>query len=93
VPSVRRRADVVFTRARVAVFVDGCYWHGCPLHCRLSGQNVKWWRAKIDGNRRRDADTDLALEREGWRVVRVWTHEDVTAVADRVEALVRKLAA
>jgi len=54
---------------------------------------VKWWRAKIDGNRRRDADTDLALEREGWRVVRVWTHEDVTAVADRVEALVRKLAA
>jgi DNA mismatch endonuclease (patch repair protein) len=88
--SVRRRADIVFTRARVAVFVDGCYWHGCPEHCRLSGMNLDWWQAKIDGNRSRDLETDALLEASGWTVVRVWAHDSPVRVADLVERLVRR---
>lgn len=88
-PSIRRRADVVFRRERVAVFVDGCYWHGCPEHCRLSGANLAWWESKIAANRARDRDTDAQLETAGWVVVRAWSHEDPDAVAATVEATVR----
>ncbi|MBM7771669.1 DNA mismatch endonuclease (patch repair protein) [Actinokineospora baliensis] len=88
VRTVRREADVVFTRARVAVFVDGCFWHGCPEHATWPKRNAQFWRDKIEGNRRRDRDTDDRLAAEGWRVVRVWEHEDPLAAADRVRALV-----
>jgi DNA mismatch endonuclease (patch repair protein) len=83
------RADVVFPRRRVAVFVDGCYWHGCPAHFVPPGTNRAYWSAKIDGNRRRDAATGAALEAAGWRVVRVWEHDDAAAAATAIETLVR----
>ena len=77
VPGTRRRVDLVFGRARVAVFVDGCFWHGCPEHGqRAHGVNGWYWPEKIAGNRRRDADTDDRLRAAGWAVVRVWEHDD-----------------
>lgn len=85
---LRRRADLVFSGPRVAVFVDGCFWHGCPVHGTLPATNVEWWRSKLDVNVARDRDTDRLLEEAGWRVVRVWAHEDPEHAADRVaEAL------
>ncbi|GLW92914.1 very short patch repair endonuclease [Actinokineospora globicatena] len=86
VRTVRREADVVFPRARVAVFVDGCFWHGCPEHATWPKRNAAFWRDKIETNRRRDRDTDARLADEGWLAVRVWEHEDPAAAADRVRA-------
>lgn len=83
-PSLRRTADLVFTRAKVAVFVDGCFWHGCPQHYYVSGTNGEYWSLKISKNRERDADTDRRLVEAGWVVVRVWEHEDVLAATERV---------
>jgi len=85
----RRRADVVFPRARVAVFVDGCFWHGCPEHGTMPKANRAFWREKIARNRARDADTDRRLVELGWTVLRFWEHEDVERAADAVEAAVR----
>ena len=85
----RRRADIVFTRARLAVFVDGCFWHGCPEHATLPVRNADYWLPKLARNRERDAETDAALAAAGWRVVRVWEHEDPTAAASRIEAAYR----
>ncbi|MCU1676536.1 MAG: very short patch repair endonuclease [Frankiales bacterium] len=81
---VRRRADVVFTRKRVAVFVDGCFWHSCPLHGTWPKKNRAWWREKIEANVRRDRDTNERLMEAGWSVVRVWEHETSQNAADRV---------
>ena len=89
IPSLRRLADVVFGPARVAVMVDGCFGHGCPLHATWPKSNSDWWRDKIEGNQRRDADTDLILGQAGWAVVRVWEHEDPVEAAQRVAVLVR----
>lgn len=85
----RRRADIVFTRSRVAVFVDGCFWHGCPVHGSVPKANADWWRQKLEENRCRDRDTDLRLAATGWRVIRCWEHEDPVEVADRVETALR----
>ena len=85
----RRRADVVFPRARVAVFVDGCFWHGCPEHGTMPKANRAFWRDKIARNRARDADTDRRLADLGWTVLRFWEHEDVERAADAVEATMR----
>lgn len=81
------RADVVFSRRRVAVFVDGCYWHGCPAHYVVPATNRAYWTAKIDGNRRRDTATAAALEAAGWRVVRVWEHEDAAGAAREIASV------
>ncbi|WP_209437234.1 very short patch repair endonuclease [Amycolatopsis azurea] len=89
VPGVRRTADVVFPRALVAVFVDGCYWHGCPAHYRPSTANSEFWANKIRRNRERDAETTKLLEEAGWRVIRAWEHEDPGKVANKVIELVR----
>ena len=88
-PGVRRRADVVFTRARVAVFVDGCFWHSCPAHGTSPRNNGDWWRDKLARTADRDRDTNEGLAAAGWTVVRVWEHEPPVAAADRVEAAVR----
>ncbi|WP_437082618.1 very short patch repair endonuclease [Streptomyces sp. enrichment culture] len=88
VKGVRREADIVFGPARVAVFVDGCFWHGCPEHATWPRNNADFWRAKIEGNRNRDADTDARLAAAGWLAVRIWEHEDPMAAADRVKATV-----
>jgi DNA mismatch endonuclease (patch repair protein) len=86
----RRRVDIVFPRSKVAVFVDGCFWHGCPEHGqRQHDLNGWYWPTKITGNRARDVDTDRRLDNYGWTVVRVWEHEPVAEAADRVEATVR----
>ncbi len=73
----RRRADVVFTRAKVAVYVDGCFWHRCPLHATTPRSNQEWWTAKLDANVARDRATDEELSAAGWTVVRVWEHEEL----------------
>jgi DNA mismatch endonuclease (patch repair protein) len=91
VPDLRCQVDILFPRQRVAVFVDGCFWHGCPMHGRRPRSNASFWAAKVDRNRARDTRNDAALDAAGWRVVRVWEHEDPTAVADRVEELVRAI--
>jgi DNA mismatch endonuclease (patch repair protein) len=87
-PGLRRRADLVFGTARVAVYVDGCFWHGCPVHGTWPKANAEWWRTKIEANRNRDADTDRRMNEAGWLVIRVWEHEGAGA-ADRIEAAVR----
>ncbi|HEY5853087.1 MAG TPA: DNA mismatch endonuclease Vsr [Aldersonia sp.] len=83
---LRRRADLVFPRSRVAVYVDGCFWHSCPQHATYPKNNAQWWADKLAGNVARDRDTDQRLRNDGWTVVRVWEHETAATAADRVEA-------
>ena len=90
VKDLPRQADIVFRRARVAVFVDGCFWHGCPQHASWPKNNAEWWRRKIEANRLRDADTDRRLRDAGWHVVRVWEHETAAEAAERVAEVVRR---
>lgn len=85
----RRRIDIAFAGPRVAVDVRGCFWHGCPQHATEPKHNADWWRRKLDGNVRRDADTIARLEELGWVTVVVWEHEATADAADRVEAVVR----
>jgi DNA mismatch endonuclease, patch repair protein len=89
VRGLRRKADIVFTRQRVCVFVDGCFWHGCSAHGTVPSTNRPYWSEKIEGNTRRDRETDKRLADEGWTVVRFWEHDDAGAAADAVEALIR----
>jgi DNA mismatch endonuclease (patch repair protein) len=88
VPGLRRRADMVFKRARVAVFVDGCFWHSCPQHATVPKANRQWWVEKLAANVERDRDTDRVLTDLGWTVVRVWEHEAPHVAAQRVVAAV-----
>lgn len=85
----RRRIDVAFTRCKVAVFVDGCYWHGCPEHGTSPKANSEWWQWKFSRNKARDEDTNRHLTELGWVVIRVWEHESPDAAADRIERIVR----
>jgi len=82
----RRRADITFTRAKVVVFIDGCFWHGCPEHFVEPKTNTDYWTAKIQRNTGRDAQTTALLEAAGWRVLRFWEHEDPRSVAEAVAA-------
>ena len=84
------RPDVVFRRSNVAVFVDGCFWHGCPEHRSIPcGASAEFWADKFARNAERDARDNALLESSGWRVIRVWEHEDVVTAADRIEGAVR----
>jgi DNA mismatch endonuclease (patch repair protein) len=74
-PELRRTSDIVFRKARVAVFVDGCFWHGCPDHYKQPSTNARYWSDKVEGNRRRDLETDACLAEAGWTVLRHWEHE------------------
>lgn len=89
-PGTRRRADLAFPKARVAVFVDGCFWHGCPQHGTWPKANRRWWQEKITANQRRDADTNARLADDGWTVVRVWEHQSPAEAADRIAATLRR---
>lgn len=89
VASLRSRADVVFTKAKVAVYVDGCFWHGCPDHYQPSKTNADYWSPKIQANRDRDSRVNAVLQEAGWTVVRVWEHQDPRAAANAIERLVR----
>ena len=86
----RREADIVFSRKKIAVFVDGCFWHGCAAHPRSSRANANWWASKIAENRARDSDTNERLTAEGWVVVRVWEHDDAVDAARRIHQLVMR---
>ena len=83
-PGTRRRADLAFPRFKVAVFVDGCFWHGCPVHGTWPKANAEWWREKIQKNVERDHNTTAALTSAGWTVLRFWEHEDVSTAADEI---------
>jgi DNA mismatch endonuclease, patch repair protein len=83
---VRVRPDIVFSRWRVAVFVDGCFWHGCPEHQHVPRRNRDYWVPKLEANVDRDRRVDGALTQGGWEVVRIWEHEDVEVAAERVVA-------
>lgn len=93
VPGQRRRTiDIAFTKAKVAVFVDGCFWHGCPDHGTNPRSNSLWWQEKLAANAARDADTDRVLRELGWRVIRIWEHESPAVAAERVMIVLRPLA-
>ena len=86
--SPRIRPDIVFTRARVSVFVDGCFWHSCPEHATYPRSNASAWRSKLEKNVRRDRAADVALGEAGWTVIRIWEHEDPVAAASRIQQIV-----
>jgi DNA mismatch endonuclease (patch repair protein) len=89
-PGMTRRADVVFRRERIALFVDGCFWHGCPQHRTYPKSNADWWARKIQGNIDRDRDTDQQLQAAGWTVIRVWEHESPEKAAAIVMEAVKR---
>jgi len=86
IAGLRRKADIVFTRRLLAVFVDGCFWHRCPEHGTMPASNADWWEAKLARNVERDLETNRILNEAGWTVVRVWEHVGVEEAARRVEA-------
>lgn len=88
-PFLRREADMVFGPAKVAVFVDGCFWHQCPAHATQPKSNGAWWAAKLKRNIERDLETDQTLRANGWDPIRIWEHEDPREAAKRIEAAVR----
>ena len=86
------RPDIVFPARRIAVFVDGCFWHQCPEHATLPKNNRAFWQAKLEGNRRRDAEVNALLRAEGWTVLRIWEHEirrNASHVAERIARMIR----
>ena len=85
----RRRADLLFTRAKLAVFVDGCFWHVCPDHATHPGNNEAWWALKLKRNQERDRETTAHLEALGWTAVRIWEHVPSGEAADIVEAVLQ----
>lgn len=91
VPGQRRRTiDVAFVGAKLAVFVDGCFWHGCPEHGTKPRSNSEWWRQKLAANAARDADTTAVLDALGWRVIRIWEHVPAEEAADLVATILRR---
>lgn len=86
----RRVADIAFPGLKIAVFVDGCFWHGCPIHATWPKRNAELWRQKIEGNRARDADTNERLREAGWVVLRFWRHESAVEAAVTIAQEVAK---
>jgi DNA mismatch endonuclease (patch repair protein) len=90
-PQLPGRPDIAFTAARLAVFIDGCFWHSCPDHSVLPKNNRDWWRSKLERNVERDREKDTQLEKLGWTVIHVWEHEEPLEAADAIEQLWRSL--
>jgi DNA mismatch endonuclease (patch repair protein) len=84
----RRTIDIVFPKAKIAIFLDGCFWHGCPQHATHPKANAEWWRTKLDKNMARDAETTEHLAAEGWTVLRFWEHESAESVASHITTTV-----
>ena len=84
----RRIADVVFPKLKIAIFVDGCFWHGCPEHSTWPKRNAEFWKQKIEANQARDTDTDKKLREIGWTVLRFWEHELPVAAAITVKSVI-----
>ena len=89
--NLNRRADIVFRRCKVAIFIDGRFWHGCTEHKSPPKNNTDWWIRKIQTNSQRDLETDSLLKLAGWRVLRAWEHEDPQKVAAEITTMVSKL--
>lgn len=89
--AVPGRPDIAFTRVMVAVFLDGCFWHGCPLHGTSPKSNADWWKTKMTRNLERDARVRDQLEDLGWLVLRYWAHDDVDDICDEIEDVWRNL--
>lgn len=83
--------DIAFTKVRLAVFVDGCFWHSCPAHGRMPHHNRGWWGLKLAANADRDHDTDEHLHSIGWTVLRIWEHVPADEAADLVEGVLDRL--
>jgi DNA mismatch endonuclease, patch repair protein len=83
-PGLRCTADIVFPKERVAVFIDGCFWHGCPEHGRVPRTNSPYWREKLERNQARDRRNESVLRNEGWSVLRYWEHQPIDEVAREV---------
>lgn len=86
------RPDVVFTRRRIAIFVDGCFWHSCPLHGRIPSVNQQYWEPKLRRTTQRDLAADILLESNGWTVVRYWEHETVEDIMAHLSPLFETVA-
>lgn len=91
IKELNRKADIVFRTAKVAVFVDGCFWHGCLIHGTQAKANAEFWRNKIKQNQERDLDTNEKLKKAGWKVIRVWEHENPEKAAEKILKIVIKL--
>jgi DNA mismatch endonuclease (patch repair protein) len=89
-PDVRRTVDIVFRKAKVAVEVRGCFWHGCPQHYRAPSSNGGYWSEKVQRNRRRDADTAARLAEAGWTLTVVWEHDDLDVAAEAIAEQVKR---
>ena len=88
---LRSKADIVFTRLKLAVYVDGCFWHGCPVHATIPTKNRVFWYEKIEANRERDERVSSALRAAGWEVLRIWEHEEPQRAVERVQAALERL--
>jgi DNA mismatch endonuclease (patch repair protein) len=88
-PDLRRTIDIAFPRLHLAVFIDGCFWHGCPKHGTLPKTNAAFWLNKITGNMARDRETDAELRERGWQVLRFWEHDDATRVVAKIDQALR----
>ncbi|MCK9608841.1 MAG: very short patch repair endonuclease [Methylomonas sp.] len=84
----RRIADVAFTKLKIAVYVDGCFWHGCPEHASWPKSYSEFWQQKIEANRARDVDTDAKLKEIGWTVIRIWEHERPEMAANALKTVI-----
>jgi DNA mismatch endonuclease (patch repair protein) len=87
---LNRRADIIFRSINVAIFIDGCFWHGCPIHGTQAKANAEFWRLKIKRNQERDIDTAKRLEDAGWNVIRVWEHENPEKASGKIYKIVRE---
>jgi DNA mismatch endonuclease (patch repair protein) len=85
----RARPDIVFTRQRLAIFIDGCFWHACPEHGRKPTKNQQYWSPKIARNVQRDEEQTTALKTEGWKVLRIWAHTPAAEAADLIQQALR----
>lgn len=77
------KPDFVFQRLKITVFIDGCFWHGCPSHCRMPSSNIDYWNNKIEKNKTRDRKITKALKMKNWQVIRIWEHEIKTSKLNR----------
>jgi DNA mismatch endonuclease, patch repair protein len=89
---LRGKPDFVFPRLKIAVFIDGCFWHGCVNHCRMPSSNVNYWNNKIEKNKIRDKKITKALRMKGWQVIRIWEHEIKSGQHGRKLNLIKKIA-
>lgn len=90
-PGTRRTADIAFTGLQVAVFADGCFWHGCPKHGTSPKNNSDWWLEKIAANKTRDSETDKRLRALGWKSIRIWEHENIDDAIARIVRVLQRV--